>query len=185
MDIVDRIDDYLVKEDIKILVDLAMFMEEGDYIDEASIVIQSKSALNKMGIDIEKESEGIIAKLKKPELREFFKHLFSAFAGNEISKQKIKEMAKNAVSKGDIINVLLKLDGLTLHLISGPIHVLEYLTGWKVAGVKKKVENVTVRIQKSINTLKNLSQTLTGKEKKQITNFTSNLIRLEKRMLEK
>ena len=91
-------------------------------------------------------------------------------------------MSKGVVSKGDIVNVLLKLDGVTLHLISGPIHVLEYLTGWKVSGIKKKVENVTVRIQKAIDTLKKLSLILAGKEKKQITHFTSNLERLGKRI---
>ena len=86
MDIADKIDDYLVKEDIKTLVDLAMFMES-DGIDEA-LATQSKSVLNKIGIDVKKEGEGIIDKLRKPELREFFKYLFSAFAGNDTSKQK-------------------------------------------------------------------------------------------------
>ena len=183
MDIENKIDEYLIKEDISSLIDIAIFMEEDNFVDENKAK-DVKNVLQKIGIDIEKKDEGIFGKLKKPETREFFKYLLKAFIGDKEAKQKIKEMSKGVVSKGDIINILLKLDSLTLHLLSGPIKILALLTGWQIVGVKKKVENMTTRVKKAIEVLVNLSTSLAGKEKKQVVNFVGNLKRLENKIEE-
>jgi hypothetical protein len=178
MDIVEKIDDHIVNEDIKSLLNLALLMEEDEDIDEGKMLNKSKSVLPNLGISVKKEGEGIFGKLKSKEMRKFFKQLFKAFRGDEDAKSEIKKMSKGSVSKGDIINVLIKLDAVTLHMVSGPLHVLEYLTGWKVSGIKKAKE-VGDRIKTAIESLTNLADNLSGKYKKQVTNYIANIKRLE------
>jgi hypothetical protein len=178
MDIIEKIDDHIVNEDIKSILNLALFMDEDDITNESKMFKKSKSILPKIGISVTKEGEGIFGKLKSKEMKEFFKQLFKAFRGDEDAKNKVKKMSKGKVNKGDIINLLLKLDAVTLHMISGPIHVLEYLTGWKISGVKK-VKDIGKRIKTAIESLTNLANNLSGKHKKQVTNYISNIKRLE------
>ena len=176
-----KIRDYLnegiqLNEDINNLLELAVFMDDGQ-LDEG-ILKKTKNVLPKLGIDIEKKGQGIIGKLKDPKTKEFFKLLFKAFKGDEEAKTKVKEMSKEIVSKGDIVNILLKLDSITLHMISGPVHILEYLTGWKISGVKKEMKSVVQRIDKAMASLKDLYELLKGKQKKVIGNSIANLKRL-------
>lgn len=191
MDITKRIDNYILQEDVTSLLELAVFMEHGNEEEMMNETVKKwlnmmPGVLDKLGIKIEKKNKGIIGVLKdsRKEIKEFFYHLFKAAAGNEESKKKVKEMAKDKVSKGDVIDVIIKLDAITFHFLALPIHTLEYLTGWKISGLRKGAENLANRIKGAIEALKKLANDLTGKEKKKVTNFTAELKRFSQQSVE-
>lgn len=181
MDITNKIDDYILEGDIESLMELAIFMKSYERLDEGKWLKQIPKLLSKLGIKVEREGKGILGTLKdsKKEIREFFWHLLKASRGNEESKTRVKEMSKGKVEKGDIVDVLVKLDAVTLHMISGPLHIMEYLTGWKISGIKKRTETIAARVKGAIESLKTLAQNLKGKEKRKVTNFTAELKRLK------
>lgn len=44
-------------------------------------------------------------------------------------KEKVAEI-KQSVKKGEVMDFFLKLDMATLHLVTGPIHMIDAITGW-------------------------------------------------------
>jgi len=175
MSVINKIDEYLINDDIASLIDLAILMEDGE-LDEGFIK-KSKGILPKMGIQVKKE-EGLLDKLRKPELREFFKQLIRAARGDEDAKAKVKELTKGSISKGEIVNTILKLDSVTLKLLSTPLKFLKLITGWQITGIKDQ-RGVMDRIKTAMDALRNLADNLTGKDKKQVTNYVANIKRLE------
>lgn len=70
----------------------------------------------------------------------------------------IKAVMKT-VKKGDVLDFLLKLDQATLHIITGPIHTIEAVTGWHIwAAVEKAKEVSTAAIDKIKNAILTISQ---------------------------
>jgi vesicle coat complex subunit len=100
------------------------------------------------------------------------------FNKNEESKKKMIELAKS-VKKEDIIDFLLKLDMLTLHLISGPIHQLDALTGTHIwANIQSKTKNVTDAAKDAIKKIESLKDHLEGSLKSQLQKYSNALRRL-------
>ena len=85
-----------------------------------------KDWFEKVGLSIEKGT-GIIDYVGQ----------FTSGAGKLIlaaikgDKEKVKEIAKG-LKKEKVIDFLLKLDILTLHLVTGPIHTIDAVTGWEL-----------------------------------------------------
>jgi hypothetical protein len=67
----------------------------------------------------------------------------------------------NSVKKEDVIDFLLKLDQATLHLVTGPIHMIDAITGWHIAAnIKHAAEtasNIMDKIKKAYVDLKTIA----------------------------
>jgi len=57
------------------------------------------------------------------------KMMLAAIKGD---KKKVAEIAKT-IKKEEVVDFLLKLDMATLHLVTGPIHFIDAVTGWDLA----------------------------------------------------
>jgi hypothetical protein len=77
-------------------------------------------------------------------------------------KERVKQI-EHSVKKEDVIDFLLKLDMATLHLVSGPIHFIDAITGWDLwANVKstaQKGKSVLDMIKKEIDTVVTMVKT--------------------------
>jgi hypothetical protein len=56
------------------------------------------------------------------------KMLMAAIKGDE---PKVREIS-GQMSKADFVDFLLKLDTVTMHLVTGPIHMIDAITGWDI-----------------------------------------------------
>jgi hypothetical protein len=100
------------------------------------------------------------------------------FNNNNESKKKMIELAKS-VKKEDVLDFLLKLDTLTLHLISGPIHELDAITGTHIwANIKNKAKSVTDAATDAIKKIESLKDHLEGSLKSQLQKYSNALRRL-------
>ena len=100
------------------------------------------------------------------------------YNNNEESKRKVKEISKS-VKKEDVIDFLLKLDTLTLHWFTGPIHMLDALTGTHIwANVESKSKNISDKAKSAIETLEALKNSLEDKFKTQIQKYVNALRRV-------
>ena len=66
-------------------------------------------------------------------------YAMKAAVGNEEDKQKLIRIIKETkISSSQLIDFLLKLDMLTLHAITGPIHMIDAVTGWHLWQIWEK-----------------------------------------------
>lgn len=180
-DVLIKIDNYFDKqltEDMTILMETAYFADTEELNEAVSDAISGvKNLLSKMGIEAHQTGKGIIPTLASAgkTMAQFFYHALRA-PKNKESREKVKELAGKEITKGEIIDFLLRLDTLTLHLLTGPIHMIEALTGWHIwAKVGKKSQEVMERARKALETLKDHAKTLAGKAKKKATNLINKL----------
>lgn len=162
------------------LVELSMFMDmdiddvtqlnEDTQIDEA---LDLNKAMKKVGLHVQK-GRGlmqIFASAGKHIVQVMW-YAVKAYGGDEDAKVKLKELLKKKVSKEDILDVILKLDAATMHVITGPIHTIDAITGWHLWANVQKVANVAGDIKKkvkdAIDTLKTMAKNVEGKIKSRI-----------------
>lgn len=110
------------------------------------------SVLPKIGMKLHK-GDGIINYIAK----------FSSIAGKMMiaaikrDKATIKELSTK-VSRGEFVDFLLKLDTVTMHLVTGPVHMIDAITGWdlmvNIQSAAKKAGTVIDDIVSNINNLK-------------------------------
>lgn len=162
MDIVDKINMYSysteTKMDMLTLLEIAVFMDEDfDRIDEAFDFLGKLEGLaSKMGIHASSSRGGLIGILWRSGkvLAEFFWNILKAVAGDKDAKERAIELSKTEVRKEDIIDFLLRVDGLTLHTLTGPIHFIDNLTGWHIwAAVETHVHDFADKAAKAIGAL--------------------------------
>lgn len=166
MDILDKIDGLLCtdqqKRDMYSLLEVAVFMDTNPtMLNEGfgDIMGKLEGLAKSMGIHVSASGRGgmigILARSGKV-MSEFIWHSIKAATGNKESQDKVKELANKEISKADILDFLLRLDGLTLHTFTGPIHMIDNLTGWHIwAAIHDKVEDVTSRAAKALEDLVN------------------------------
>jgi len=69
-----------------------------------------------------------------------------------------KEIANTEVDKGELLDFLLKLDTATMHLVTGPIHSLDAITGWhigaKLESAMKGKDAIIAKIKGAISTIR-------------------------------
>jgi len=139
---------------------------------EIAIVEDVNSWLGKMGMKVHK-GDGIISYL-----RQFTggigKLIIAAIKGD---KEKVKKIA-SSIEKAKVVDFLLKLDMVTLHLLSAPIHFIHGITGWDLEADLKRVtkgaENVINVVKKAFVTIKNNITYLFGDDKEGL-NAVNNL----------
>jgi hypothetical protein len=183
-------------EDVLILIEGMAFIEACmDNTINEGVIDSTKGFLNKIG-DIFKNKVEPVAKkagLHIETKKGLLQYLSSASTGvakllyhavnyyfnkNEESKKKMIELSKS-IKKEDVIDFLLKLDMLTLHLVSGPIHQLDALTGTHIwANIKSKTKNVTDAATDAIKKIESLRDHLEGSLKSQLQKYSNALRRL-------
>lgn len=188
MDLVNRIDNYMqkgVEQDSIALLELAMFMEENEYMLNEAIKNWGKKVgglLKKVGLHAHTGEGGLIWVLGKSSVtmgQLFWNLVKAATTGDKKAKEKVVEIAKTEITKEQVLDFLLKLDTLTLHMVTGPLHMLDALTGWHIAvNIKKASEPVVDRTKRAINHLRNLADNLKGKLKKQVLDYVFGLRRI-------
>lgn len=150
MDILDKIDMYRFtsqeKRNMITLLEMAVFIEEDfNRMNEAfDFMGKIKGLADKIGVHASSSGGGMIGILYKSGkvMAEFMWNAMKASMGDTTAKERVKELAKTEISKEDVLDFLLRLDGLTLHTMTGPIHFIDNLTGWHIwAAVKKHAEN--------------------------------------------
>lgn len=88
-------------------------------------------------------------------------------------KDHIKSMK---VSKEDLLNFLYKLDLVTLHAITGPLHAIDAVTGWEIVpNLQSAATKTNSLILKAINQLKVASKRLAGKAKEKMDGLISSI----------
>lgn len=117
-------------------------LDDNDLICESMLIEQNgkvetvlNKQLNKLGLKVHK-TRGLIDIIKDFGIG-FGQLLVAAVKGD---KAKVKQIAKS-VTKEDFLDFLLKLDMATLHVVTGPIHMIDAITGWDLwANVKQKAQ---------------------------------------------
>jgi hypothetical protein len=150
-----RLESYIQKEsDMISVIELSMFMED-------ELLLESKISkfFEKLGFHVARR-QGLIDILAKAgkDISQLFYYAIKASLGDTKAKEKVKEIANKEVTKEQIIDFLLRLDVLTLHLLTGPIHMLDALLGWHMwANVNKGVKEVTKRAKEAISNLERIA----------------------------
>lgn len=134
--------------------------------------------LKKAGIHI-KKGKGLIHYFK--DIGKGLYQFFIAAIKGDIDK--IKEL-KDSVKKEDVLDFLLKLDTATLHLITGPIHSVDAITGWHIWSNVQKTKEETLStmnvIKKALETIKN--KIVDFKDKSLEIKITKNISKIEKHL---
>ena len=131
--------------------------------DKEAIVNKTNSWLDKVGMKLHKGT-GIIDYLK----------VFSKGAGKLImaairkDKDEVKAIA-NTIEKEKVLDFLLKLDMATMHIVTGPIHFVDAVTGWNLmTNIKKAAETADDKLKifyDAISKVKNSIKTVLGGER--------------------
>lgn len=147
MDILDKINSSLYSHDeirdMEIVLEMAMLIDDSVVMNEAfdlsALKTGGKALMKAAGIHAGKSGDGLIQiALKSGKLMaEFVWHILKAAAGNEQSKIRVKEIANTQITKEQFLDFLYKLDMATMHLVTGPLHLLDAWTGWHVAAALK------------------------------------------------
>lgn len=191
-------------EDVQALVEFSIFLEEMESnCDSLSEAVNIKGALagflKKGGVHASKENKGLIEIMLKSgrHIGLTFFHAIKASRGNEDSKDILKnELLKKKVKKADVIDVLLKLDTLTMHLFTGPIHIIDALTGWHIAADiahgghhndkhKSKDDAVKRRLETALTTLDNARKNVPPNVSKKVSSFVRKLRTLFQPIIQK
>ena len=99
-----------------------------------------------------------------------------AVKGDEESKIKMKEIANKEIKKQDVIDFLLRLDTLSMHLLTGPIHMIDALTGWHISPqIDKVVKDVSHRVNRAITHLEKITMEVPKNIVKKIQQYISGL----------
>ena len=79
-------------------------------------------------------------------------YAIQASAGNEDAREKLKGIIKDRNIYSELTDLVVRLDVLTLHLISGPIHVIDALAGWDIAEkIRERALGVTNKLNSDIS----------------------------------
>ena len=156
------------------LVVLMYLAEQKDSLNETELVEGMKDWLDKVGLKIHK-GNGIIDYISQ----------FTKGAGKLIlasikgDKAEVKKIAKS-LDKADVIDFLLKLDMATMHIVTGPIHFIDAVTGWDLTANLNQAAHTSkgmiTAFHKAIETVKSTVKKLVSPDKqKLITNMISGI----------
>lgn len=168
------------QDDLYHMVELCAFMDND--LNESSLADKFETVLKPLGLKVSKK-KGLLSVLKdiSKNTSLLLYYGIKAHMGDEKSKEKVKEYATK-VKKEDFMELLFKLDMLTLHLITGPIHMIDALTGWHVApDIKTKSKELQMRAKKVLDHLKAIKDEVKGPKKKKIETYFNNLYTLFKK----
>jgi len=170
------------------LIEVWYFSEYGRNELNESVFQDLKSLLVKFGIKTKNNQKGLIqifAKASK-NVGLLLYYAFKVATGDDSYKDKLKEIANTKITKHDVLDVLLKLDVLTLHMLSEPVHIIDAITGWNIFDeVKQRLKNVDEKAKEAIKHLLGLHKSIkndtdTQKQLKDIIDKIKSLFLLNK-----
>lgn len=152
----------LVVEDMEDKIALLMFLAENEMINEslesmneAELVEGVNNWLGKIGMKLHK-GDGIIDYIKQ----------FTGGAGKLImaaikgEKEQVKKIA-SSLDKAKVIDFLLKLDMATMHIVTGPIHFIDAVTGWDLmANLKHAAAGAGDMLKKFYTAIKSVKDSI-------------------------
>ena len=164
---------YTIEESITALLIASMYddgLYESELLTEASV----KDFIQKLGLKIHK-GKGLIDYIRS--FTQGVGRIIIAALKND--KETVRKLA-TSIKKEDVIDFLLKLDMATLHLVTGPIHFIDAVTGWELwANIKSmasKADSVWEDLVSTVKTLKSKVMTyLDPPKKNQIIPYIDNI----------
>lgn len=164
-----------LSESAALLLEVAYFCEKGNALNED---FDFQAVLKKAGLKVTK-SDGLLKILAKAgkNLSKMFWLALKASTGGSADKQNLKEFLKtHKIKKEQVVDVLLRLDTLTLHIITSPLRMLDALTGWNVvAAIETSIQPVKNHISKAMAELKNAVEKAKGEYRQRIQSMVKNL----------
>lgn len=168
--------------DINNIIEIAIFMEEYNQLDEgiSDFGKRIKGFLGKAGLHTSHSGPGLVQMLAKAgkTMTQFFWYAMKASTGDAEAKKKVKELANKEIKKEQLMDFLLKVDQVSLHMLTGPIHMIEAITGWHIGVYYKVTQKATEKIKIAIQYLEDVSKSITGKIKQKIIQYINGIKQL-------
>ena len=83
------------------------------------------------------------------------------------AKEKLEGILKTANIKSELTDLILRLDALTLHLLTGPIHIIDAITGWHLgADIQDKTKTPNTHIKTALDTIVKAATAVKDKPRK-------------------
>ena len=100
------------------------------------------------------------------------KLMLAAIKGDTESVKKIIDTTK--VTKEDFLDFLLRLDAVTMHFVTGPIHMIDAITGWHIwANIKDKTQTIETKISQTLKYLDDLKNSVSADIKKEFESYVN------------
>lgn len=167
--------------------DLLIMLEVAEFMDDNAInegigewTKKIKSFLPKLGFEGEYEGQGLIQQLSRASkgVAQILWYALKAWKGDQKYQEKVKELS-TSVKREDVVQFLWNLDLLTLHLFTGPIHMLGALTGWELkANITQATRTIKDRAKRAIEHLEAIAQESSGNIRKRLSNYATRLKKL-------
>jgi hypothetical protein len=141
---------------------------------EAEAVKKANGWLSKIGMKLHK-GKGIIDYIKQF-TGTIGKMILAAIKGDKEAVKKHSE----GIEKHEVMDFLLKLDMATMHIVTGPIHFIDAITGWDLmVNIKHAAEGAVDKLKAFYDGIKkvkdSISQVLGGNRQKQMLRVADNL----------
>lgn len=142
--------------------------------DKADLKKKIISAADKTGLHIKKE-KGLIGHLISA--GKGIAQLFLAAIRND--RDSMKTIIKS-IKKEDVIDFLLKLDQATIHIVTGPIHFIDAVTGWELWANVNQAATLSIQsLKKAADNIRKAVSIITDiKQKKQLFGYIKGIQRI-------
>ena len=105
-------------------------------------------------------------------------YAIQAQAGREGAKEKLQNVLQTSNVKAELLDLVVRADVLTLHLISGPIHMIDALTGYEIADkIREKAEIGGNKVKDAVELIQKSAQSLSDNQKSRRVKKSLNTIR--------
>lgn len=153
----------ILDDDIATLMEVWYFSQYGGNEINESMFGDLKNMLSKIGVKTKSGQQGLLQIIGKAgkNVGLLIYYAVKVYMGDESYKEKMVDIANTKITKADVINVLLKMDTLTLHAVTGPIHIIDAVTGWSIApNIQSVVKDVDMKAKTALQHLKGLHQSI-------------------------
>ena len=142
------------------LLEFCLVMDQENILTEGTTLLEGEGRIDKMlgkaGLHIGR-SDGLIQMLAKSgkQFGKVLLALWKARKGGDDAKANLKQVIEDSkISKEQFLDFLLKLDQATLHMITGPLHLLDAVMGWHIAPhVAKKTAGMADKIKSAFDSI--------------------------------
>jgi hypothetical protein len=96
-------------------------------------------------------------------------HAMRASAGVEGSKETLEALLQKSNLKSEFTDLILRLDILTLHFVTGPIHIVDAIMGWDLASnIREKTLTQNTKVTSALDDLSKRASKMTNKVAKRV-----------------
>lgn len=171
------IEEEQLKKDIVNLVEIVEFFNDYNVINEG-ISDKIKTTLKKLGIHADPSGAGVIQTIMKGGklIGQLFWYAMKAMKGDREARERVREIANTEITKEQLMDFILRLDGLTLHILTGPLHMIDALTGWHISlQTKRKASNAVERAKRVINHLSDIEREIESHVKDKVKKWVEEI----------